>query len=92
MSPELQALQDADFGWARFARQCLERRGGGPGPNQDLADGLITELAKLTKSPNPYAGVSRSAMSLRTKESFCASRSGTGAVKRSWSGFGLAPL
>jgi hypothetical protein len=53
MSPELQALQDADFGWARSLDSVWSDEAEDSGPNQDLADGLITELAKLTKSPNP---------------------------------------
>ena len=53
MSPELQALQDADFGWARSLDSVWSDETDDSGPNQDLADGLITELARLTKSPNP---------------------------------------
>jgi hypothetical protein len=45
MSPELQALQDADFGWARSLDSVWSDGAMDAGPNQDLVDELITELA-----------------------------------------------
>jgi hypothetical protein len=53
MSAELQALQDADFGWVRSLESVWSDEATDVGPNEDLVDGVITELAKLTKSPNP---------------------------------------
>jgi hypothetical protein len=54
MTPELQALQDADFGWV----QSLESIWSGEemadaGPNQDFVDELISELSRLKTTPNP---------------------------------------
>jgi Helicase HerA, central domain len=53
MSPELQALQDADFGWVRSLDSVWSDEATDAGPNEDLVDGTITELAQLTRSPNP---------------------------------------
>jgi hypothetical protein len=53
MSTELQALQEADFGWVRSLDSVWSDEASDVGPNEDLVDGIITELAKLTKSPNP---------------------------------------
>jgi hypothetical protein len=53
MSPELKALQDADFGWVRSLDSVWSDDATDAGPNQDLVDGVIAELAKLTQSPNP---------------------------------------
>ncbi len=53
MSPELQALQDADFGWVRSLDSVWADEVTDAGPNEDMADDIITELAGLTQSPNP---------------------------------------
>jgi hypothetical protein len=53
MSLELQALQDADFGWVRSLDSVWSDETADAGPNEDLVDGIITELAKLMQSPNP---------------------------------------
>jgi DNA replication protein DnaC len=53
MSPELQALQDADFGWVRSLDSVWADEVTDAGPNEDMADDIITELARLTQSPNP---------------------------------------
>jgi len=53
MSPELQALQDTDFGWVRSLDSVWSDEATDSGPNEDLVDVTITELARLTKSPNP---------------------------------------
>jgi Helicase HerA, central domain len=53
MNPELQALQDADFGWVRSLDSVWSDQGSDGGPNENLVDGVLTELAGLTKSPNP---------------------------------------
>jgi hypothetical protein len=53
MSPELQALQGADFGWVRSLDSVWSDEATDAGPNEDLVDGTVTELAQLTKSPNP---------------------------------------
>jgi hypothetical protein len=51
MSPELQALQDADFGWVRTFDSVWSDEAADAGPNEGLADDIITELARLTQSP-----------------------------------------
>jgi len=53
MSPELQALQDTDFGWVRSLDSVWSDEATDAGPNEDLADDIVTELARLTQSPNP---------------------------------------
>ncbi len=53
MKPELQALNDADFGWVRSLDSVWSDEATDAGPNEDLADDVVTELAKLTQSPNP---------------------------------------
>jgi hypothetical protein len=53
MSPELKALQDADFGWVRSLDSVWSDEATDAGPNEELVDGIITELAELTQSPNP---------------------------------------
>jgi hypothetical protein len=54
MNSELQALQDADFGWARSLDSIWSNdEAADAGPNQSLVDGVINELAGLTTSPNP---------------------------------------
>jgi hypothetical protein len=53
MSPELQALQNADFGWVRSLDSVWSDEATDAGPNEDLVDGMIAELAGLTQSPNP---------------------------------------
>src|SRR5437764_13905759 len=53
MSPELQALQDADFGWVRSLDSVWSDEATDAGPNEESADDIITELARLTQSPNP---------------------------------------
>jgi len=53
MSPELRALHDADFGWVRSLDSVWSDEATDAGPNADLVDGIITELAGLTRSPNP---------------------------------------
>lgn len=57
MSPELQALQHADFGWVRSLDSVWTEEVSDVGPNEDLVEGLITELSRLTRSPNPPARV-----------------------------------
>jgi hypothetical protein len=57
MSPELKALQDADFGWVRTLDSVWSDEAADAGPNEDLVDGIISELAALTKSPNPPSRV-----------------------------------
>jgi hypothetical protein len=39
MSPELQALQDADFGWVRSLDSVWSDEAADAGPNQDFVDG-----------------------------------------------------
>ena len=53
MSPELQALLEADFGWARSLDSIWSDDATDAGPNADLLDGIITELAGLARAPNP---------------------------------------
>ena len=53
MSPELQAVQDADFGWVRSLDSVWSGEATDAGANEDLADDIITELARLTQSANP---------------------------------------
>lgn len=53
MNPELQALQDADFGWVRSLDSVWSDEETDAGPNEDLVEGTIAELAELTTSPNP---------------------------------------
>ncbi len=54
MTDELQALQNADFGWVQSLDSVWGLEAGADaGPNQDLADQLIAELAKLTAAANP---------------------------------------
>src|ERR1051326_1474323 len=53
MSLELQALQDADFGWVRSLDSVWSDETADAGPNEDLVDGIITELAKLMQSHKP---------------------------------------
>jgi uncharacterized protein DUF87 len=54
MNSEIQALQDADFGWARSLDSVWsDDEFADAGPNQDLVDGIINELAELKRSPNP---------------------------------------
>ena len=53
MTPELQALLDADFGWVRSLDSVWSDEPTDAGPNEDFVDGLIAELADLTESPNP---------------------------------------
>jgi len=53
MSPELKALQDADFGWVRSLDSVWSDEATDAGENEALSDGIIKELAGLTQSPNP---------------------------------------
>jgi hypothetical protein len=53
MSTELQALQDADFGWVRSLDSVWSDEATDVGPNEDLVEGVVAELAELTQSPNP---------------------------------------
>ena len=54
MNKELQALQDADFGWVQSLESVWSNEEmADAGPNQDLVDSLIAEVAKLTTTPNP---------------------------------------
>jgi hypothetical protein len=53
MSPELRALQGADFGWVRSLDSVWSDEATDAGPNSDLVDGTVTELAGLAQSPNP---------------------------------------
>jgi Helicase HerA, central domain len=53
MSIELQALQDADFGWVRPLDSIWSDNANSDGPNENLVDEIASELAKLKKSPNP---------------------------------------
>lgn len=54
MTDELLALQDADFGWVEPLETIWsDATTADAGPNQDFADQLITELAKLTAAANP---------------------------------------
>ncbi len=54
MTDELQALQNADFGWVQSLDSVWGLEAGADaGPNQDLADQLVAELAKLTAAANP---------------------------------------
>jgi hypothetical protein len=53
MTPELQALQNADFGWVRSLDSVWSDEATDAGPNDDAVEGLIAELIGLTRSPNP---------------------------------------
>jgi hypothetical protein len=53
MTPELQALQNADFGWVRSLDSVWNDEATDAGPNEDAVEGVIAELAGLTQSPNP---------------------------------------
>jgi hypothetical protein len=53
MNLELQALRDADFGWARSLDSVWSDEATDAGPNQDLIIRTTAELAGLTHSPNP---------------------------------------
>jgi DNA helicase HerA-like ATPase len=54
MSVELQALQDADFGWVQSLDSIWsDDDPTDAGPNQDLADQIINQLSRLTTTPNP---------------------------------------
>ena len=54
MNAELQALQDADFGWVQSLESVWSDEGAtDAGPNQDLVDAIIGEFARLARSPNP---------------------------------------
>ena len=54
MNKELQALQDADFGWVQSLESVWSNEeSADAGPNQDLVEDLIAQIAKLTKTPNP---------------------------------------
>ena len=54
MTNELQALQDADFGWVQSLESVWSDEGAtDAGPNQDYVDAIIADLKKLTKAPNP---------------------------------------
>ena len=44
MSPELQALQDADFGWVRSRDSVWSDEAPDAGPNEDLAAAIVAEL------------------------------------------------
>lgn len=57
MSPELQALQNADFGWVRSLDSVWSDEATDAGPNEDSVDDIIAELAALTQSPNPSGRV-----------------------------------
>ena len=58
MTDELQALQDADFGWVHSLDSVWsDDTAADAGPNQDLVEVTIAELAKLTTAPNPPARV-----------------------------------
>ncbi len=54
MTDELQALQDADFGWVEPLETIWsDATAADAGPNQEFADQLVAELAKLTAAANP---------------------------------------
>jgi hypothetical protein len=54
MNSDLQALQDADFGWVRSLESVwTDDDDMDAGPNDDLVESLVAELAQLTQSPNP---------------------------------------
>jgi hypothetical protein len=53
MTPELQALQSADFGWIRSLDSVWSDDAADVGPNKETIDSTIAELAALTQSPNP---------------------------------------
>ena len=54
MTSDLQALQDADFGWVQSLESVWSDEGAADaGPNQAFVDALVGELSKLTTSPNP---------------------------------------
>lgn len=54
MNKELQALQDADFGWVQSLESVWSNDASADaGPNQEFVDALADVLHKLTTSPNP---------------------------------------
>lgn len=54
MTNELQALQDADFGWVQSLESVWsDEVASDAGPNEDHVDAIIADLRKLTKAPNP---------------------------------------
>jgi hypothetical protein len=57
MTTELQALRDADFGWVRLLDSVWSDEAADAGPNEDFVDDIISEVAKLTQSPNPVGRV-----------------------------------
>ena len=53
MNKELQALQDADFGWVQSLDSVWSNEGfNDAGPNQEYVDKLVRELAALKGAPS----------------------------------------